>query len=135
MLDPPGLGLGVEAFGIAPDAFLDRRVDKDLEKGGGAGQLAHHPPLGAERRDERADHDQPGLGHQLGDLAHAADVLDPVDVGKAEIAVEPVPHIVAVEQHRMPAAGQQLLLDQIGDRRFAGPRQPGQPQHRRGFGL
>ena len=75
----------------------------------------------------------PASARSLGDLADAADVLDPVGVGKAQIPVEAVPHIVAVEQHRVPAERQQLLFDQIGDRRFAGARQPGQPQHRRGL--
>ena len=61
-------------------------------------QFAHHAPLGAERRDEGAQHDETGLGHQLGDLADAADVLHPVGLGEAEILVEAVAHIVAVEQ-------------------------------------
>ena len=48
-------------------------------------------------------------------------MLDQVDIGKAEIAVEAVADIVAVEQHRVTAGCEQLLFDQIGDRRFAGP--------------
>ena len=63
-------------------------------------RLAHHLPLGAERRDEGAEHDQAGVHHQLGDLADAADILDAVGFGEAEIAVEPMAHVVAVEQHR-----------------------------------
>jgi hypothetical protein len=31
----------------------------------------------------------------------------------------------------MAAAGQQPLLDQVGDHRFSGARRPSQPQHRR----
>ena len=60
-------------------------------------RLAHHLPLGAKRRDERAQDDQPGIDHQLGDLADAPDVLDAVGLGEAEIAVEAVAHVVAVE--------------------------------------
>jgi hypothetical protein len=30
--------------------------------------------------------DQPGVGHQFGDLAHASDILDPVGIGEAQIA-------------------------------------------------
>ena len=52
-------------------------------------QFAHHAALGAERRDERAQHDQPGIGHQLGHLADAADVLHPVGLGKAKIRFKP----------------------------------------------
>jgi hypothetical protein len=42
-------------------------------------------------------HDQAGVGHQLRHLGDAADVLHAVGVGEAEIAVEPVADIVAVE--------------------------------------
>ena len=47
---------------------------------------------------------EPALHHQLGDLADAADVLDAVGLGKAEIAVKAVADIVAVEQHGVVAA-------------------------------
>jgi hypothetical protein len=30
------------------------------------GDLSRHLPVGAKRRDERGDHDKPGIGHQLG---------------------------------------------------------------------
>ena len=83
------------------------------------GEIAHEPPLGAERRDERAEHDQADVGHQLRHLADAADVLDPVGGGEAEILVEAVADVVAVEQGGMNAALVQPRLDQIGDRRFA----------------
>ena len=66
----------------------------------------------------------------LRDLADAADVLDAIGVGEAEILVQPVAHVVAVEQEGMPVHARQFLLDQIGDRRFAGAREPGEPQHR-----
>ena len=79
-------------------------------------------------------HDQPGIGHQPGDFADAADVLDPVGLGEAEIVVEAVADIVAVEQIGVPALGQQLLLDQIGDGRLAGAGKPGEPQHARASG-
>src|SRR6516165_2976850 len=59
VLDFTGLCLGVEALGIAPDALVERRVDKDFKESGGGGQFPHHPTLGAKRRDKRADHNQP----------------------------------------------------------------------------
>ena len=65
----------------------------------GLDQLAHHAALGAERRDEGAEHDQAGIDEQLRHLADAADVLDAVGIGEAEVAVEAVADIVAVEQH------------------------------------
>ena len=86
------------------------------------------PPLGPERRDEGAQHDQPGVGHQLGDLADAADVLDPVGIGEAEVLVEAVADVVAVEQRGVDAARVEPALDEVGDRRLAGARQAGEPQ-------
>ena len=65
---------------------------------------------------------RPGIGHQLGDLADATDVLDAVGFGEAEVLVEAVTHIVAVEHQRMHAARMQAGLDQVGDGRFAGAR-------------
>ena len=47
---------------------------------------------------------RPGVGHQPRDLADAADVLDPVGLGEAEVAVEAVADIVAVEQEGVPPA-------------------------------
>ena len=75
--------------------------------------------LGPERRDEGGQHDQPGVGHQPRDFADPADVLDAVGLGEAEVAVEPVADIVAVEQEGVPPARDELLLDQIGDGRLA----------------
>ena len=42
VLDRAGLGLGVQALGIAPHAFLDRRIDKDLDEFAVADQIPHH---------------------------------------------------------------------------------------------
>ena len=94
-------------------------------------QLARHAPLGAERRDERHQHDQAGIDHQLRDLGDAADVLDPVGVGEAEVLVEAVADVVAVEQVGVAAERVQPLLDQVGDGRLAGAGQAGEPQHAR----
>ena len=76
-----------------------------------------------------AKHDEPGIGHQLGDLADAADVLDAVGIGEAQIAVEAVADIVAVEQDRVAPRRVKLLLQQIGDGRFARAGEAGEPQH------
>ena len=74
---------------------------------------------------------KPALDHQLGDLADAADVLHPVGLGEAEVAVEPVADIVAVEQHGVMAGLMQPLLDDVGDGRLAGAREAGEPEDRR----
>src|SRR3546814_8760957 len=64
-------------------------------------------------------------------FAYATNVLDSVGVGKAQILVEPVAHVVAVEQEAVLAERVQPLLDQIGDRRLARTRQTGEPQQMR----
>ncbi len=75
-----------------------RRIDEDLDELALAHQLARHAPLGAEGRDEGHQHDQAGIHEQLGGLAHAADILHPVGIGEAQIPVEAVADIVAVQQ-------------------------------------
>ena len=69
-------------------------------------------------------HDQPGIGHQLRHLADAADILHAVGIGEAQILVEPMADIVAIEQEGMAVHPHQLLLDQIGDGRSC-PRRRG----------
>ena len=41
---------------------------------------------------------QPGIRHKLGDFTDTPDILDPVGLGKAQVLIEPVPHIVAIKQ-------------------------------------
>src|SRR3546814_12634531 len=74
--------------------------------------------------------DLAGVAHQLGDLADAADILDPVSLCEAEVAVEPVTDIVAVEQEAVPVHPVQLLFDEVRDRRFTRPREAGEPEQR-----
>ena len=56
-------------------------------------------------------------------------------VGEAEILVEAVADVVAVEHQRVDAARVQLRLDEIGDGRFAGAGEAGEPQDRRALML
>jgi hypothetical protein len=91
-------------------------------------QLAYHAALGPERRDERAQHEQSGINHQSGDLAAAADVLDPVEIGEAEVAVESSPQVVAIERISVHAPLCEPLLDEVEDGGLAGAGQTGEPQ-------
>jgi len=75
------------ALHVARLGNVERRIDEDLNELARRQHRADHVALGAERRDERRQDDQPGVGNQLGDLADAADVLDPVGLGEAEILV------------------------------------------------
>jgi MFS family permease len=124
-----GAGL-LEALRVAllgrPRAACRRRPRRTRRRH----QVARHPPLGAEGRDEGDEHDQAGIGDQLRHLGDAADVLDAVGVGEAEVAVEAVADIVAVEDVGVAAHRVQLLLDEVGDGRLARARQAGEPEHR-----
>ena len=93
----------------------------------GADEVAGQLALGPERRDERDQDDEAGVDHQRRDLGHPTDVLDPVGVGEAEVVVEPVADVVAVEQEGVDAERVQAPLDQVGDGRLAGTGQAGEP--------
>ena len=61
-------------------------------------QLTRHPPLGAERRDEGDQHEQARIQEQFRGLADTADILHPIGIGEAQIAVEAMADIVAIQQ-------------------------------------
>ena len=134
VLDLAAAGAGVEALGIARLADLERRVDVDLGEGDVAGDLARQPPLVAERRDERDEDDEPGIGHQPGHFGDAADVLDARLLGEAEVLVEAVADVVAVEDVGVLALGGEALLDEVGDGRLARAGEAGEPDDRRRSG-
>ena len=77
---------------------------------------------------KRRGDDQPGIDEQLRHLADAADVLDAVGVGEAEILVEALADVVAIERVGMRAHGGELALDQVGDGGLARAGQAGEPQ-------
>src|SRR3954468_2756156 len=92
--DRSGLCLGIEPLRIAAGALVERRVDEDLDELARRHQLARQLPFCPERRDEGDQHDQPGIGHQLGNLGDAANILDPVGITKAQIPVQAMADIV-----------------------------------------
>ena len=78
---------------------------------------------------ERDERQHPRLGEHAGHLTGPAHVLGAVPVREAEVAVEPVAQVVAVEQEGGPAAVDERLFHRGGQGRLAGPRQAGE-QHR-----
>ena len=70
---------------------------------------------------------KPGVRHQAGHFGHATDVLDAVSFREAEILVEAVTHVVAVEQVGVPPERVQPLFQQVGNGRLAGARQTRKP--------
>ncbi len=59
--------------------------------------------------DEGGDDDEPGVGHRPRHLGHAADVLDAAYVGEAEVAVQAVAQVVAVQHVDRAGSGVQPL--------------------------
>ena len=95
----PRAGLGVETLAVAALGDLKRRIDVDLEELAVADQACRASSRSA-RNGEMNEHStiSAGVDHQPGNLSHAPDVLDAVGIGEAEVLVQPVPNVVAVEQ-------------------------------------
>ena len=67
------------------------------------------------------------IRHQLCYFADPPDILYSIGFGKAQVAVESVAQVIAVQQHCVMTGGVQTLLHNIGDGRFARARQPREP--------
>src|SRR5690606_19161562 len=128
ILDLAGPRLFIKPLDVARLADFERGVDKNLEKLILLHERARHLPLALEGRDEGDEGDQPGIDHQPRRFTDAADILDPVRIGEAKILVEAVADVIAVEQIGMLAERMQLLLDEVGNRRLAGAREPREPE-------
>src|SRR5688572_1666932 len=111
--------LGIQTFGVAPLALLEWRVDEDLYELSCREQPPRGLPLCSKRRDERGKDNEPGIHHEAGDLGGAPDVLGAVGVGEAEITIESMSKIVAVQEIRVMAGCVEALLEAVGDRRFS----------------
>ena len=120
--------LAVEALGVAPFAQRQRGVHEHLDELALLHQAARHPPLVAERRDQRDQNDQPGIDEQLRHLGDAADVLHPVGIGEAQVAVQAVADVVAIQQVAVAASRRQPAFHPRGGGGLARPRKAGEPQ-------
>ena len=85
-------------------------------------------PLGSEGRDERDNRDEAGIDHEPGNFRDTPDVLHPVGISEAEIAIEAVPDVVAIQDVGVHAALEEQLLKFVCDRRLAGARETREPQ-------
>jgi hypothetical protein len=92
----------------------------DLEVTAFGQEGAYEGPVLLERGDERADHDVSGFEKELCRLADSPYVFAPVRVGEPEIATEPVPDVIPVEEHGLEARPKELSLQRLGYRRLAG---------------
>ena len=125
----PARAFTYRPFGSRLLALLDRRRHPDLDErqlGRGvdvAGELA----TGAVRADDGHERHDAGIGQQLGDVGDAPDVLGSIGGREAEVDVQPVADVVAVEQVGGTARRDQRRLDGRGDGRLARTREAGEP--------
>src|SRR4029079_17348269 len=113
VLELAGPCLGIKSFDIALLRFGERRIDENLEELPFRDHPANHVALSPERRNEGGEHNQARVSHQSRHFADAADVFDPVRFGEAEVAIEAVADVVAVEQEGVAAARRKLLFNQV----------------------
>ena len=127
-----GAGARVEPFRVAPLALGERGRDEHLDErhAGGLVDRARSGAVGGVGRDERDERDDARLGEQRGSVRGTADVLGAVLGAEAEVAVEPVAQVVAVEPQRRPPGSDQQRLDLDGERRLARRGQAGEPDRR-----
>ena len=102
--DEPCLRLGVQPLHVAATAFFDRRIHEHFEELALAHQLTRHLPLGPVGGNEGDEHDQSGIQEQRGYLGNPSDILHPIRLREAQITVQPMPHVIAIEQHAMATA-------------------------------
>ena len=116
-----GARLGVEPLRVARLAHLERCVDEHLDEREARGlvQRAGVVAPGAVRADDRDERDDPGVGEEAGDLGDATHVLGPVLAGEAEVAVEPVAEVVAVERVAEDPGAREAVGHGSRDRRLA----------------
>src|SRR5580704_5165156 len=121
------LRLSIQSFGVTTDAVFDWRINENFNEFSDLHKGPYPVAFGSVGRDERAQNYEAALSHQLCNFADPPDVLHPIGLGKAQITIESVANVVAVQQHCVMTGGVQTLLHNIGDGRFARARQPREP--------
>jgi hypothetical protein len=99
---------GTEALGVTPLALLKQSIEKNLPEFTFVKAGACQFPFCAKRANERDRHDESGVHGKAGHLGDAADVLDPIHFSKAEVAVQPVALLIAVEKVGVLSEGEEL---------------------------
>src|SRR5262249_384448 len=122
----------VVSLGVAALAFLQRAVDEDFDELAVAHDTPRLVAIGALRGDEGRHIDHAGMCEELGNLADAPDVLIAVRGREAQVLVQAMTHIVAIQHVGVHAALPQRLFERYGERRFARSRQASHPD-RAGF--
>ena len=127
-LDLSGAGSLVQSLGIASLALLNRNVHEDLNEVTAGDTAPDGLAVNLVRRDEAHEGDGAVLCEQLGDLTNAANILDTVVGGKAEVLVQAVPDVVAVEVDGELAHACEGVLESAGHGGLAAAAEASEPQ-------
>eukprot|EP00955_Chlamydomonas_euryale_P044728 352958-Chlamydomonas_euryale.AAC.13 len=112
----------VQAFGISLFAHGDGDLHVHLDKLACLQPRAHRVAVRPVRADEADESQQARVREELGDLADAADVLLSIVGAEAQIFVQAVTDVVAVEQRRQSPLLRQRVLKRARHRRLTGAR-------------
>ena len=125
----PRSALAYKPFGSRFLHSVQGGVDEHLDEAAGRQDVARQLAVGGERGDEGGQGDETGVGHQRGHFAHPADILLAVFVAEAQVLVEAVADIVAVQQIGVVALMGENLLQGAGEGGFSRSAQAGEPDH------
>src|SRR5215475_6761540 len=90
--------LRVKALGVPLNTNLERGVDEYFEELVPPYEASDHAALRPKRRHKSTQHNEPGIDHQSSHFAGTANVLNPIEISEAKVAVEPATQVVAVER-------------------------------------
>src|ERR1700733_6507695 len=122
---------GVKSFGVTTLAFFERSIDIDLYKFVRRELRTGGFAFCAIGTDECEDNNETGVDEQAGNLHGPANILYPVSLRESQVPVEPVPHVVTIENISVSAGDEQLLFEEVRNCRLARTRQTGQPEAKR----
>ena len=121
LLDLTSARLFVEPLRIALLADFHGRIDEDLDKIAPAFErdFTGAAAVGEIGRNERGDDDEPGISHEFADFADAPDIFDAILWREAEVAIQAVADVVAIEHINVQAELEEFAFERVGDRAFA----------------
>ena len=123
----PRPGFGVQAFGVALFANLQRRAHVNFREPSRRHAVANAVPIGAERGNKSNDDQQSGIGHDTGDFADAADIFRPVIRRKTKVGAQAAANDVAIQHVDILAGIKELPFECHRDGAFARAAEAGEP--------
>ncbi len=129
-LDLSGAGFFVEPLGIALFTNRQGRVAENLEEVARPHRLPSDVAIFQIGADERGEGNDSGIHKQLAHLADAADVFLAIFGTEAQILVQAVANVVAVQHISQVATLNQGVLQGVCNGALARPAQPGKPDER-----